>query len=144
MRGGRGGARGGIRGGRGGYSNGAGAGVGSSTNAWGNGNGITADATTTATTSDGWATQVQQATEGEDDGGWGSTAEPAPVATTTSQNTEDFAAAGGLSDAPAEVELDKAAKAGGTGWQEEVKKDIPGKTAAPVVPAKKTWAQIAK
>jgi hypothetical protein len=64
-----------------------------------------------------------------------------PAATTAN---DDFAASGGWGDAPAVAELDKAVKKGGQGWQEEVKKDIPGKTTQPVVPAKKTWAQIAK
>lgn len=87
---------------------------------------------------------MEQATASGDDGGWGEDAADSSAAPAPATSGDDFAAAGGFGDAPAAKELDKAAAAGGKGWQEEVKKDVPGKTAAPVVPAKKTWAQIAK
>ena len=54
---------------------------------------------------------------------------------------DDFAAAGGLGDAPAPKEIAAAAKQGGTGWQEEIKKPVP---TAPAAKPKLTWAQIAK
>ena len=110
FRGGRGGGRGGARGGRP-----AGAPVASaSTKA----NGFP---TSTATTAEGWADQVEQSNAAE--------------ASLTS-NADDFSAAGGLSDAPAAKELEAAAKQGNTDWQEDIKKPVP--------PPKKTWAQIAK
>ena len=45
-----------------------------------------------------------------------------------------------MSDAPAPKELEKAAKAGGKDWQEEIKKPV---TSTPAKPGM-TWAQIAK
>lgn len=153
FRGGRGG-RGGLRGGRGGF-----------VNANGGVNGAKkADAlpTSTATTTEGWANQVGQAITAEgEDGGWGSTAiepesskadeggwgesdVPADGAVAEPSKGDDFSAAGGWGDAPAPKELEAAAKDGGTGWQEEIKKPVPvAKPAAGLRPMM-TWAQIAK
>lgn len=85
-----------------------------------------------------------------EDGGWGSTIgetgtivpDDASVAPVTAGQADDFSAAGGWGDAPAPKELEKAAKAQGTEWEEEIKKPV--QTAAPVLKPKMTWAQIAK
>lgn len=134
FRGGRGG-RGGPRGGRGGFQNINGGGL----------NGIpkASAATTTATTTEGWASQVEAASvvaeAGTDDGAWGGEAQVEDTS-----KGEDFSAAGGWGDAPAAKELEKAAKTGGKGWEEEIKKDVPSKTDVPPAKPKMTWAQIAK
>lgn len=154
FRGGRGG-RGGIRGGRGGF---AGAVAGGSSSASAGAKTAGDFPTSTDTSTEGWASQVQQATsaaaEGGDDGGWGESAAPAeaPVETATIADTskrEDFSAAGGWGDAPSAKEIEKAAKTGGTGWQEDIKKpvQVAAPSAAPALAAAKpklTWAQIAK
>ncbi|RXK39584.1 hypothetical protein M231_03086 [Tremella mesenterica] len=156
-RGGRGGRGGepfrGARGGRGGAR-----GRGGFTNA----NGKSKDLpTTTATTTEGWANQVAQATsEGADengwseaplvdskiDGGWGEGEDD--LAPAAASKADDFSAAGGLGDAPARNELEKAAARGGSSWQETIKRPVqvapPTVPPAPAPAVKKTWAQIAK
>lgn len=125
-----------MRGGRGGYSNTNGA---ESTTANG-------EASTTDTTADGWAAQVEQA-QGD---GWGAPEGDAAESSTqaaASGKGDDFAAAGGWGDAPSAKEVTKAAKSGGQGWAAKGKQAVSAvNTAAPApaVPAKKTWAQIAK
>ena len=124
FRGGRGG-RGAFRGGRGGFANVNG---GAPTKA----NGLTS----TATTTEGWANQVEQATTGAsgEDGGDHSAEAPRE-----SSKADDFAAAGGMADAPAAKEVEAAAKQGGTSWQEEIKRPVPA-----AIKPKMTWAQIAR
>ncbi|WVR04267.1 hypothetical protein IAU60_001267 [Kwoniella sp. DSM 27419] len=128
FRGGRGG-RGGFRGGRGGFAGAAGAGS------------SKADGfpTTTDTTTEGWANQVQQATSA--DAAEGETAAALPE---TSKG-DDFAGAGGWGDAPSAKELEKAAKTGGTGWQKDIEKPVQvAPSSVPAAKPKLTWAQIAK
>ncbi|WRT65211.1 uncharacterized protein IL334_002154 [Kwoniella shivajii] len=127
FRGGRGG-RGGFRGGRGGLSNANGHSKPTTTEEF---------PTTTATTTEGWANQVQQATSAEQTDG------EAPAETS---NGDDFSGAGGWGDAPAPKELEKAAKTGGTGWQKEIEKPIQvaSSSVPPAAKPKLTWAQIAK
>ncbi|WWD21897.1 hypothetical protein CI109_106385 [Kwoniella shandongensis] len=133
FRGGRGG-RGGFRGGRGGF-----AGV--------NGQAKptpTEGPTTTATTEEGWASQVEQASTSAVDGAQ----EAENAAPVESSNNEDFSGSGGWGDAPAPKEIEKAAKAGGKGWQKDLDKPVPvASSTVPSAPAAKpklTWAQIAK
>ena len=57
---------------------------------------------------------------------------------------DDFSAAGGWGDAPAPKELEKAARNGGTGWQEEIKKPVPVAKPTTGLKPTMTWAQIAK
>ncbi|WWC87354.1 uncharacterized protein L201_002243 [Kwoniella dendrophila CBS 6074] len=129
FRGGRGG-RGGFRGGRGGASN-----------VNGTSKPTTSEdlPTTTATTTEGWANQVQQATSADDQ-----EAENAVIADTS--KGEDFSASGGWGDAPAPKELEKAAKTGGTGWQKDIEKpvQVAPSSVPPAAKPKLTWAQIAK
>ena len=108
--------------------------------------------TSTDTTTEGWASQVEQSNAAEaaaDEAAWSTAADAASTVKADGEDTEppaaagqadDFAAAGGLGDAPAPKELAAAAKQGGTGWQEEIKKPVPTASAKP----KLTWAQIAK
>ena len=144
FRGGARGGRGGVRGGRGGYSNINGASQ--ATNG---------EASTTETSVDGWAAQVEASSSTPKEGGaWGSGSEnkDQDVAESSTQAVasgkgDDFAAAGGWGDAPSAKELSKAAKSGGSGWQGKGKQAVSAvNTAAPApaVPAKLTWAQIAK
>ena len=119
-----------------------------------------ADTSLTATTSEGWADQTQQTTlaDGEENT-WDSTAismeptKPQVVETVQSGGSEalpgtskgdDFTAAGGWGDAPAPKELEKAARVGGTGWQEDIKKPVPVAKPGAEERARMTWAQIAK
>lgn len=111
-------------------------------------------ASTTDTTIDGWASQVEQASSGQQDG-WATSedkdqdanvAESSAQAVTSGKG-DDFAAAGGWGDAPSAKEVSKAAKSGNAGWQGQGKQAVSAvNTAAPApaVPAKLTWAQIAK
>lgn len=169
------GGRGGRGGGRGGYGNANGGSYSKKDNDF---------PTSTETTTDGWASQVQQSDDAEaattggdggwgtaaaavdsadagaggwgtdapaqaDDGGWG-TAAPAQASQpeaggwgtdappVEASQADDFAAAGGFSDAPAPKEIVAAAKQGDTRWEEEIKKPVPA------VKPKLTWAQIAK
>ncbi len=113
-----------------------------------------------ATTTEGWASQVEQATTADgEDAGWASTvAEPDTnkadteglgetvingVITDPSKG-DDFSAAGGWGDAPAAKELEKAAKTGGMGWQEEIKKPVAVAKPSAAIRPMMTWAQIAK
>ncbi|KAK8846580.1 hypothetical protein IAR55_005666 [Kwoniella newhampshirensis] len=131
LRGGRGG-RGGFRGGRGGLANVNGHAKPTSTEG----------PTTTATTEEGWASQVEQASSSAD------AQEADNIAPAETSNNEDFSGSGGWGDAPAPKEIEKAAKTGGKGWQKELDKPVPvASSTVPSVPAAKpklTWAQIAK
>ncbi|WVW78945.1 hypothetical protein I302_100908 [Kwoniella bestiolae CBS 10118] len=129
FRGGRGG-RGGFRGGRGGLAN---------VNGHSKPTASDEFPTTTATTTEGWANQVQQATSADAEEG-----DNAAIADTS--KGEDFSASGGWGDAPAPKELEKAAKAGGTGWQKDIEKpvQVAGSSVPPAAKPKLTWAQIAK
>ncbi|WWC67514.1 uncharacterized protein I206_101422 [Kwoniella pini CBS 10737] len=130
FRGGRGG-RGGFRGARGGASN-----VNGSSKAPQNGE----FPTTTATTTEGWANQVQQATSADEQ------EQETNDAVADTSKGDDFSASGGWGDAPAPKELAKAAKAGGKGWQKEIEKpvQVASSSVPPAAKPKLTWAQIAK
>ncbi|WVF70414.1 hypothetical protein IAT40_005204 [Kwoniella sp. CBS 6097] len=136
FRGGRGG-RGGFRGGRGGFTN---------TNGQPKATPTEGFPTTTDTTTEGWANQVQQAASADAAATEQDSEANAASAVADTSKGEDFAGSGGWGDAPAPKELEQAAKSGGTGWQKDIEKPV--QVAPSSVPAaakpKLTWAQIAK